>query len=231
MTQLAHLTGRFACREDVPEHLRPLIAEIQTNLHNYRPRSGEPFCNDNSANLDFALEPGTHMLAHDSIAEQAHQSLDHYHCCEAFRYALLLYILRVFDHPAIEASTATVATFYARLSLLSRLTLDHVIAIRDTSPLRKQLLFALFLAGAETNSMSHRQFIRNYCATWFDVYGYQMFPVAAEVLEDVWITKDSIVAHGECTYWWGEALDRRRRYGTGLDDGHEQDGEFEFCFG
>lgn len=236
MMQLARMTGQFASREEVPRHLRSLITEIKANLRNYRPPGGNPLCNDDTADsnfdteLDFDVDMSLDMPPPQSVAEQAHQNLDHYHCCEAFRYALLLYILRVFDHPAPEALTATVAPFHARLGLLSRLTIDHVIAIREASPLRKQLLLALFLAGAETYSESHRQFIRDYCATWYGIYGYQMFPVAAEVLEDVWSTNDNMVTDGQCWYWWGEALDRRRRHGTGLSEDSEVR-DLEFCFG
>ncbi|KAK5036478.1 hypothetical protein LTS07_002205 [Exophiala sideris] len=202
MIQLANLTEHLDGSGKLPANLRALITDIEENIRNYKPADGAP-------TDDFVVD-----LPEEEAETYFNMTTDHYHNCEAFRYALLIYILRVFKR--VEG----IPSYRARLGHLSRLVLDHVISIQDSSSIRKQLLLAVFLAGAETKSDSHRGFIRDYCAKWFDVYGYQMFTTALEILEELWSSNET--DDGEI--WWGDVLDVRRRTDT-------RNSEADFCFG
>lgn len=121
---------------------------------------------------------------------------DLYHCAEAWRYALLLYIERVFkwrDQPASPL-----------LGFLARRTLNHVASCRRSSMLQKQLLLPVFLGGCETVDEDLRQQARIYCQWWNEKSRYDMFLTAGGLLEEIWNTGDSRV-------WWGSVLDQKAR--------------------
>ncbi|KIV79093.1 hypothetical protein PV11_06679 [Exophiala sideris] len=160
----------------------------------------------------------------DTDENDLHIERDRYHCCEAFRYALLIYILRVFtmrrvlaldDDSERERERKRVRS---RLSFLARIALEHVAACRPDDHIQKQVLFPLFLAGAETRHLAHRDIVREYCARWYGEFGYQMFKTVGDVLEVVWQRQDA----GDEIYWWGQELDARRAV----------EGDYvQFCFG
>ncbi|KAI1626791.1 fungal-specific transcription factor domain-containing protein [Exophiala viscosa] len=202
MIQLANLTESLDSSGKLPVSLRELVAGIEENIRNYKPVGGAPAD-------DFVVD-----LPDEEAEDYFNVATDYYHCCEAFRYALLLYILRVFKR------AEGITNYHARLRHLSRLVMDHVISIQDSSSIRKQLLLTIFLAGAETKLDAHRHFIRGYCAKWYEVYGYQMFTTALEILEELWSNSDA----GETEIWWGDVLDVRRRTDT-------RNPMSDFCFG
>jgi hypothetical protein len=197
LMQFAHLAGQSGSKGNARKAMRAIVAEIETNLHSYR----SPV--DQEALLDNAGE------------ESLQQARDRYHCCEAIRHSLMIYALRVFPE-----DKADLAQTRARLRYLSRISLDHVASIRASSDTLKQLLLPIFLAGAETNMERHKDFIREYCKRWFEVFGYHMFPSVMEILEEVWASREVL---GD-DQWWGDVIDSRRRAG-------EQDGDLDFCFG
>jgi hypothetical protein len=133
---------------------------------------------------------GPHVR-HDTIQHW----YDYYHASNAWKYALLLYIFRVFKWD--RTTTGQPAEAIA----LARLTLDSVKCCRTESNLQKQLLFPVFLAGAESTESSARGFIEQYCLHWYQKVRYRMFKDALVVLQQIWEKSDR---DGEDTSaWWG----------------------------
>ncbi|ETI22690.1 hypothetical protein G647_06766 [Cladophialophora carrionii CBS 160.54] len=205
MTQLANLSAR---RESKTATL--LVSQIEQSVKRYEyAGAGSGFCPDSETETETDDEEAMHI------------ERDKYHCCEGFRYALLIYILRVFTvarqnhddrHQKLQATTQS------RISFLSRVCLDHVAACRSTSLIQKQLLFPVFIAGCETRTLTHREFAAEYCRRWFRKFGYQMYMTVLDVMEAVWTEQDT----GNEDFWWGDELDARRA----------KEGEFvQFCFG
>ncbi|KAJ9620679.1 hypothetical protein H2204_012234 [Knufia peltigerae] len=195
LMQFAHLAGQVNSQAMPQKTLRKIVTEIETNLKGHRP-------------LQEDLE------AEDADEDKLQEARDRYHCCEAIRYSLQIYAIRVFPDQNVP-----VARRSARLKYLSRLCLDHVISIRTSSDTLKQLLLPIFLAGAETDDQRHKDFIRGYCERWYGVFGYQMFPTTAEILEEVWASQIMV----DQELWWGEVIDMRRHAC--------QEGDHDFCFG
>ena len=190
MIQLANLSarshGKTASR---------LVSEIEQSVRRYQ-------------------YPGQGLQSESDDEETMHAERDRFHCCEGFRHALLIYILRVFTHSTSREQQKT----QSRISFLSRVCLDHVAACRSTSIIQKQLLFPVFIAGSETRNIGHREFAEEYCKRWFRKFGYQMYLTVLDVMETVWTEQD--IGHKD--YWWGAELDKRRA----------KEGEFvQFCFG
>lgn len=132
----------------------------------------------------------------DSI-EMAHHNEDLYHAAEAWRYALLVYIHRVFRGAKVGSARHLEATdFFARK------TLNHVSSCRRSTMVQKQLLLPVFLAGCETEDEHLRQEARDYCAWWNEKTRYDMFYTAHAFLEEVWADQDPGT-------WWGSIIDRR----------------------
>ncbi|OCT51318.1 hypothetical protein CLCR_08181 [Cladophialophora carrionii] len=209
MTQLANLSAR---RESKTAAL--LVSQIEQSVKRYEyPGAGRGWCLDSETETD--------------DEEAMHIERDKYHCCEGFRYALLIYILRVFTvakqnhdhkHDLDHRRQKLQATAQLRISFLSRVCLDHVAACRSTSLIQKQLLFPVFIAGCETRTLTHREFAAEYCRRWFRKFGYQMYMTVLDVMEAVWTEQDT----GNEAFWWGDELDARRA----------KEGEFvQFCFG
>ncbi|OAL27540.1 hypothetical protein AYO22_03444 [Fonsecaea multimorphosa] len=190
MTQLANLSGRKWSKT-----ASVLVKEIEQSITNY-------------------IYPGRGLECDSDDEEAMHTERDRYHCCEGFRYALLIYILRIFPWPRTDSP----AQVGARISFLSRVCLDHVAACRPTSFIQKQLLFAVFIAGSETHNTAHRALVEDYCRRWYEKFGYQMYMTVLDVMGAVWAKRDA----GEQDFWWGEELDARRA----------KEGDFvQFCFG
>ncbi|EXJ58333.1 hypothetical protein A1O7_05758 [Cladophialophora yegresii CBS 114405] len=205
MIQLANLSARKESRTAAL-----LVSQIEQSLRRYEyPGAGR----------------GLYLDANTDDEEAMHIERDKYHCCEGFRYALLIYILRVFTVPKQKQGQnhdhrhqQLQATAQSRISFLSRVCLDHVAACRSTSLIQKQLLFPVFIAGCEMRTVTHREFAAEFCRRWFRKFGYQMFMTVLDVMEAVWTEQD--IGHED--FWWGDELDARRA----------KEGDFvQFCFG
>lgn len=133
----------------------------------------------------------------DSV-EQAHHNEDLHHVTEAWRYALIVYIHRVFKCPRNEPDTPPPAT----LGFLARKTLNHVSSCRRSTMVQKQLLLPVFLAGCETKDDRLRQEARDYCAWWNERTRYDMFDTANMLMEEVWVDE-------RAGTWWGSLIDQK----------------------
>ena len=190
LMQLANLSARNQSRS-----VSRLVSEIEQSIKSYE-YSGE--------GLDEESDDEEFM----------HTERDRYHCCEGFRYALLVYILRVFT----SHQPGNRRRIRSKMSVLSRICLDHVAACRSTSLIQKQLLFPVFIASSETRITSQRIFAEEYCKRWYRRFGYQMYTTVLDVMTAVWAERDN----GNESYWWGNELDARRA----------KEGSFvQFCFG
>lgn len=124
--------------------------------------------------------------------EQIHDQQDRYHCAEAWRYSLLVYIERVFKWDRKQRRPFSIARF-------ARTTLDHVRSCRRTSQTQKQLLLPVFLAGSETTDADMRRFVKGYCKHWAEKSRYNMFDSASLLLDEIWMASPS--------QWWGAFID------------------------
>ena len=130
---------------------------------------------------------------------------DCFHCVEAWRYALLLYVWQVFrrgEEPDPHSSN----------TYLCRLILDHTRCVRRSSPVQKQVLLPIFLAGAEAVDGSTRREVREYCNHWSLHNGYNMFQNVGDLLEQVWSDRKQ---YGEQQYWWGLTVDQHAKLASG----------------
>ena len=132
---------------------------------------------------------------------------DLHHCAEAWRYALLLYINRVFKWERDMPPSPS-------LPFLARKALNHVMSCRRDSMVQKQLLLPVFLAGCETTDEHLRQEAKQYCTWWSNRTRYDMFSTTIELLEEVW-SSDSETA------WWGSLIDEKSRSGNKLSEGRQ----------
>lgn len=131
----------------------------------------------------------------DSI-QAAHYIQDLYHCAQAWRFALLIYIERVFKWHRREASMA-------RISVFARKALNNVMSCRRSVMIQKQLLLPVFLAGSETDDENLRDEARDYCSWWGVKTRYDMFITTLGLLEEVW------AAGGDQESWWGSLIDQK----------------------
>ncbi|KAK5464792.1 hypothetical protein LTS15_001355 [Exophiala xenobiotica] len=185
------------------ETVAGLVAEIELSIRRYEYQGG--------GLSDLVFE------GMDADEEAMHIERDRYHCCEAFRYSLLIYILRIFTMRR-AADVRERKRVRARLSFLSRMALEHVHACRASHLIQKQVLFPVFVAGAESRDPVHRGLVGEYCERWYGRFGYQMYTTVHDVLSAVWAEQDA----GNEEYWWGDELDSRRAV----------EGVFvQFCFG
>ncbi|CAK7203388.1 hypothetical protein SEUCBS139899_006121 [Sporothrix eucalyptigena] len=154
--------------------------------------------------------------------------LDLYHCAEAWRYALLIYIERVFkwqnhkwqaerrrrrkeggsdDDDTSEEEEEEEKDSASLLQFLARRTLNHVTSCRRTTFVQKQLMLPVFLAGAEIRDMGLRNDARDYCVWWGSKTRYNMFITARALLEEVWRRGESE------DVWWGDIFDQKGKPG------------------
>lgn len=229
MMQLSTLAARDAKGAQPSKTVSRLVAEIELSIRRYEYQGG-----------------GLSDLVFDGLEtdeNDLHIERDRFHCCEAFRYALLIYVLRVFTMRRVGLASSGYGSsdgggdgdsgglgvndedadrqrkgVRSRLSFLARVALEHVQACRPDDMIQKQVLFPVFVAGAETRQIAHRTAIRQVCEHWYARFGYQMYKTVLDVLEAVWARHDA----GDDTYWWGDELDARRAV----------EGDFvQFCFG
>lgn len=143
-----------------------------------------------------------------SIADSK-ELVQHWHdICNAgnaWKYALLLYISRVFKWDQSSDS------HLPEITSLARLVLDSVRCCRPDSPLQKQLLFPVFLAGSECADEYSRAFVETYCEGWYQKIRYNMFREALDVLRQIWSRKDDEL--DEFGVWWGSFVGTRNSGG------------------
>lgn len=168
---------------------------------------------------DFSSEPIRNVEGYTSaLNESDHEDecnirADQYHCCEAWRQALLIYIQRVFHWTRAGKAPQSI-------KIRARRTLDHVRCCRQSSQTQKQLLLPVFLAGAEIMDGEMRQYVRDYCMWWAERSRYKMFCSVSDLLEKLWSSNgadDSII-------WWGPVVDHKSGTGSGQDD-------YQYLFG
>lgn len=155
------------------------------------------------------------MISNNISEELIQQQRDRYHCTEAWRYGLLIYITRVFYWPR-ESTPPNTLTIYARLLF------EHVQSCRRTSIVAKQAFFPLFLAGCETKDLFLRQSIRDFCEHWDAASGYDLFRSALSLLEDIWREQDGA---SDDVVWWGSVMDKKQQIYQ------LQEGRMQYCFG
>lgn len=145
----------------------------------------------------FQLPSNTSKYEHlaDADAEELiHEQHDRYHCVEAWRYALLLYIERLFG-------TSSRPLRRLEITISARQILDHVRCCRQSSQAQKQLLLPVFLAGSEAQDEEPRQFANDYCLFWEQKSRYGMFSSVPVLLNEIWSTGQ----------WWGAVIDSKTR--------------------
>lgn len=165
------------------------VTKIEREIQNWR---SPLFMDGYSPSLDSLVESPSDADSEADSEEQFHSRQDRYHCAEAWRHALLIYIERVFRWDR-RSPRPTV------LKWLVRKTLDHVRCCRRTSQTQKQLLLPVFLAGSETGDEEMRRFTREYCQWWANRSRYNMFNSAALLLDEIWKRVDPDA-------WWGSVV-------------------------
>ena len=155
-------------------------------------------------------ELGPHGMTDDTTEneEKIHNWHDYRNACNAWKYAILLYLARVLKWDRVGRSRLPEATS------LSRLILDSVRSCRPVSSLRKQLLFPLFLAGSESMDPYSRRFVKDYCEEWYRNSRYTMFMEALILLQDIWAQKD--MKEDDYGVWWGGVIGNKPPLGSGF---------------
>jgi hypothetical protein len=133
--------------------------------------------------------------------QATHYVQDFYHCAQAWRFALLIYIERVFKWRRGEASLA-------RIGFFARKALNNMMSCRRSVMIQKQLLLPVFLAACETDDENLREEARDYCSWWGLKTRYEMFITALDLLEEVW------EASADPNSWWGALIDQKSKDGS-----------------
>jgi hypothetical protein len=136
----------------------------------------------------------------DESCEHYQFKQDSYHCAEAWRCTLLIYIERVFKWNRTDSPPQSIYR-------LARKTLDHVRCCRRSSLIQKQLLLPVFLAGCELTDLDAQELVRSYCTWWTEKSHYEMFQTAGSLLEDIWTRRSE-------TFWWGVVVDEKTKSST-----------------
>lgn len=197
LAELAKEREIAACMTWLRFDLSP-VEKIEREIQNWR----SPFYADGyTPNLDSLVESPSDSDSEADSEEQFHSRQDRYHCAEAWRYALLIYIERVFRWDR-ECPRPVM------IKWLVRKTLDHVRCCRRTSQTQKQLLLPVFLAGSETSDLEMRRFTQEYCKWWANRSRYNMFNSASLLLDEIWEREDA-------SSWWGSVIDQKTHGGPG----------------
>ena len=197
LAELAKQREIAACMTFLHFDLSP-VSKIEREIQNW---TSSFFADGYSPEPDSLVTSPSDTAFEAETEEQFHSTQDRYHCAEAWRYALLIYIERVFRWDREGPRPAA-------LKRLVRKTLDHVRCCRRTSQTQKQLLLPVFLAGSETGDEEMRRFTREYCRWWANRSRYNMFNSASALLDEVW-ARDGVSA------WWGDVVDRKAQGGGG----------------
>ncbi len=124
---------------------------------------------------------------------------DNFHCAEAWRHALFLYILRVFKMKLVSAQ---------EISYTARVVLDHVRSIRQVGWVQKQVLIPVFLAGAEISGEYGQQLAQDYCDFWTKKNRYFMFDNVAILHRQIWKERK---ASKDNDFWWALVVDKHEK--------------------
>ncbi|KAL1876155.1 hypothetical protein Plec18167_005418 [Paecilomyces lecythidis] len=176
------------------------VKQVEHQIHNWDSDAfAEPCCSRpsnvyNSSESDSETDDVT-------MEEAMHAQQDRYHCAEAWRHALLIYIERVLKWDRKSPRPKS-------LNKLIRSVLNHVRCCRRTSLTQKQLLLPVFLAGSETRDEEMRDLAISYCKWWGSRSRYSMFDSVSDLLKEVW-AEDT--PNSPRTYWWGTVVDRKTR--------------------
>ncbi|KAI1771445.1 fungal-specific transcription factor domain-containing protein [Hypoxylon cercidicola] len=194
--------GTYAREFELASHMTcvtfdmgPVLA-VEKALKQWR----TPCFDDPDADFD---DPVASSLPNDwnlTPIQTAHYLQDLYYCAQAWRFALLIYIERVFKWRRGEASMT-------RISLFARKTLNNMLSCRQSVMIQKQLLLPVFLAACETEDAKLRNEARNYCKWWASKTRYEMFITSLGLLEEVWAATDP-------DSWWGALIDQKFRVGS-----------------
>ncbi|KAJ5505204.1 hypothetical protein N7453_004161 [Penicillium expansum] len=153
---------------------------------------------------DSPLSGNNSKLTEEDAIKQLDEQQDRYHCAEAWRYALLLYLEYIFKCDRKRRSIS--------VNRLVRKTIDHIRCCRRTSQTQKQLLIPVFLAGSETSDEDMRHFVKEYCAYWGEKSRYSMFNSVPVLFDEIW-------ASGK---WWGAVIDSKTQPSSGHGQGTTQ---------
>ncbi|KAK4865451.1 hypothetical protein LT330_009239 [Penicillium expansum] len=153
---------------------------------------------------DSPLSGNNSKLTEEDAIKQLDEQQDRYHCAEAWRHALLLYLEYIFKCDRKRRSIS--------VNRLVRKTIDHIRCCRRTSQTQKQLLIPVFLAGSETSDEDMRHFVKEYCAYWGEKSRYSMFNSVPVLFDEIW-------ASGK---WWGAVIDSKTRPSSGHGQGTTQ---------
>lgn len=127
---------------------------------------------------------------------------DYHHASNTWKYALPLYICRIFKWDRISS------TPMAEILSLSRLLLDSARCCRSESNLQKQFLIPMFLAGSEATRAYSQRFVKDYCEGWYRKSRYSMFTEAADLLQQIWAQKDA--QNNDFRIWGGSLIGTRQ---------------------
>ena len=118
---------------------------------------------------------------------------DRYHCVEAWRSSILLYVCRVFTREQNDHGIRLI-------EYLARITLDHIRCIPQQSVLQKQVLLPIFLAASEADDENDRWFVRQYCRYWSITSRFHMYETTGALLEHIW---EDWNPSTKAVFWWG----------------------------
>ncbi|KAL6879365.1 fungal-specific transcription factor domain-containing protein [Trichoderma novae-zelandiae] len=147
-------------------------------------------------------DDGCEMYGACADEETVQNAYDYHHASNTWKYALLLYICRVFKWDRTRDAPM------AQVSSLSRQVLDSARCCRPESNLQKQFLIPIFLAGAEATGAYSRKFAKDYCEGWYRRSRYCMFTEAVDVLEEIWSQRDA--QNNAFSIWWGSLIEPRK---------------------
>lgn len=142
--------------------------------------------------------PAAFEVRDGNSAEDVQRKHDSVACVQAWKFALLLYLERVF-HWERDGRRQS-----ARIMSLSRQTLDAVRSCRPGHGIQKQVLLPVFIAGSEVDDSYSREFVQQYCESWQGKTRYQLFRDSLGLLKTIWNRRDR--CGGDANVWWGSVL-------------------------
>ncbi|KAJ4420839.1 hypothetical protein N0V82_004134 [Gnomoniopsis sp. IMI 355080] len=187
------LASRMTC---VTFDMRPVLA-VEEAIKAWQP----PYSIESDADIDHLAAASLPSDYRSDPIQAAHYIQDLYHCAQAWRFALLIYIERVFKWRRREASQTC-------LSLYARKALNNMSSCRRSVMVQKQLLLPVFLAACETDDENLRDEAREYCKWWTGQTRYEMFITSLGMLEEVWASS------ADTDSWWGSLIDHKFGFGS-----------------
>ncbi|KAE8373874.1 fungal-specific transcription factor domain-containing protein [Aspergillus bertholletiae] len=169
------------------------VTQIEHDLNHWNPEA------DSAPN-----NPHGSDLTDDEVMKQIHKQQDRYHCAEAWRQALLLYIEIIFKNDRKKRPFSVYQ--------LVRKIIDNVRCCRRTSLMQKQLLIPVFLAGSETSDEDMRSFVNDYCVYWGEKTHYNMFNSVSLIFDEIWVSGKG----------WRDVIDSKTSVGSDQEHGTMQ---------